>query len=262
VINGLPGASVVLLAGVDDLQESPRLQAKTRNRKFAVVCGVLAGGKRLYQPMEMFGDGVIGLPLEGLRQPLLIKSSEWETIVDRSGFPCCRFVARKLFRRSDDLYGLFAGRIFRDDAGMLRVLNGALRFAAANFIPVDSRLESEVAMNLTYARRVFAKPQIYRTTDFCLPDFVLYDTNPITVIEVRGMRTLDYLARFREKLSMLRTMTSVHVVVDDVRGGQLMCDGSVVELPPPSWAAVECNYERIHGLDWGLQTALRGAGVC
>ncbi|GAA3923772.1 hypothetical protein GCM10022229_17120 [Luteimonas lutimaris] len=213
--------------------------------------------------MESFGAGMIALPIEGLRQPLLIKSSEWAAIVDRSGFPHCRSAARRLFRRSDELYGLFAGRVFRDDAGMLRVVNGALRFAAANFVPVDSRLEAEVAMNLTYARRVFAKPQIYRTTDFCLPDFVLYDTNPITIIEVRGMKTLDYIDRLQKKLRMLRTMTSAHiVVVDDVRGGQLMCDGNVVELPPPSWAAVECNYERAHGLDWGLQTVLKDVSVC
>lgn len=263
VINGLPGPAVVLLAGVDDAQEHPRLQVGVRNRKFAIAFGVVAGGSKLCQPMESFGAGMIALPLEGLRQPLLIKSSEWEAIVDRSGFPHCRFTARRLFRRSDELYGLFAGRVFRDDTGMLRVLNGALRFAAANFIPVDSRLEAEVAMNLTYARRVFAKPQIYRTTDFCLPDFVLYDTNPITIIEVRGMRTPDYMDKLQRKLSMLRAMTSAHiVVVDDVRGGQLMCDGNVVELPPPSWAAVEFHHERIHGLDWGLQTVLKDASAC
>lgn len=257
VINGLPGTSVVLLAGVDDLQEHPRLQVGARNRKFAIAFGVVAGGSKFCQPMEAFGAEMTALPLEGLRQPLLIKSSEWEAIVDRSGFPHCRLAARRLFRRSDELYGLFAGRVFRDDAGMLRVVNGALRFAAANFIPVDSRLEAEVAMNLTYARRVFAKPQIYRTTDFCLPDFVLYDTNPITIIEVRGMRTTEYMSRFNAKLSMLRTMTNARIlVVDDVRGGQLMCDGNVVELPLPSWASVQRNYQRVHGLDWGLQTVL------
>ena len=53
VINGLPGASVVLLAGVDDLQEFPRLQAETKESQ---VCGCVRRAGRRQKAISADGD--------------------------------------------------------------------------------------------------------------------------------------------------------------------------------------------------------------
>ena len=72
-----------------------------------------------------------------------------------------------------------------------------------DYLPAESSFEVAMADKLAAAGRTFTKPMRYESrpgTGPVLPDFVLTDTRPATVVEVFGVTgRADYDARAREK---------------------------------------------------------------
>lgn len=68
-----------------------------------------------------------------------------------------------------------------------------------HYIPVESLYEAEFAEYLIEHGRDFGKPVASQNASAVRPDFVLYDTNPVTFVEVWGMNTEEYAARREEK---------------------------------------------------------------
>lgn len=85
------------------------------------------------------------------------------------------------------------------DRGNLWVHDAALMLVSRDYLPADSSHEARLADALVDARRVFEKP-LTAPADRPLPDFVLHDTQPATVMEVWGMATDAYQLRKQEKL--------------------------------------------------------------
>ncbi len=80
--------------------------------------------------------------------------------------------------------------------------DGALMETTADFIPVASDLERQVADHLVAEGRAFTKPLRYDAdADLVLPDFVLTDTGVAAgwPMEVFGRDDADYRARRAEK---------------------------------------------------------------
>lgn len=70
-----------------------------------------------------------------------------------------------------------------------------------HYIPVESSYEAEFAEYLIDHGRDFGKPVASQNAGTVRPDFVLYDTNPVTFVEVWGMNTAEYAARMEEKIT-------------------------------------------------------------
>ncbi|MCD2191225.1 DUF1173 family protein [Actinomycetospora soli] len=85
--------------------------------------------------------------------------------------------------------------------GHLRLLDAAVLLTTSDYLPVDSSHEALLAQQLVAAGREFIKPLRRADGDLTLPDFVLTDTDPATVVEVWGLtgRT-DYDERRAAKL--------------------------------------------------------------
>jgi hypothetical protein len=88
--------------------------------------------------------------------------------------------------------------------GNLNLIDAALMATSAQYIPVDSSYEAQLAHKLVDERRSFSKPLKISHGDSALPDFVLSDTNPPFVLEVFGMTSTAYLERKAEKLERYR----------------------------------------------------------
>lgn len=77
---------------------------------------------------------------------------------------------------------------------------GALLPIDNHCIPFDSRYEYRVSQELVRQRRHFTKPLKMVADEHFLPDFVLLDTDPSTVLEVYGMTNLEeYVAHMEVK---------------------------------------------------------------
>lgn len=85
--------------------------------------------------------------------------------------------------------------------GYLRLVDAAVMLTTSDYLPADSSHEARLAEHLVASGREFTKPLRYGREDTTLPDFVLTDTDPATVIEVWGITgRADYEQRRRTKL--------------------------------------------------------------
>ena len=88
--------------------------------------------------------------------------------------------------------------------GYLRLVDAAVMLTSRDYLPADSSHEVVMSDALVAAHRAFTKPLRYGG-ETVLPDFVLTDTDPPTVVEVWGIAgRSDYEARKRTKLDALR----------------------------------------------------------
>lgn len=71
---------------------------------------------------------------------------------------------------------------------------------SGHYIPVESSYELTFAEYLIKEKRDFGKPIASQNNGAVRPDFVLYDTAPVTFVEVWGMDTPDYRERREEKV--------------------------------------------------------------
>lgn len=77
--------------------------------------------------------------------------------------------------------------------GYLRLIEAAILLTTADYLPADSSHEALLAQQLVDAGREFTKPLRLGDGDRALPDFVLTDTDPATVVEVWGVASrADY----------------------------------------------------------------------
>lgn len=107
--------------------------------------------------------------------------------------------------------------VSRSDQGNLSAVGAAVMLTNADFIPADSTHEVVMADALTAAKRTFVKPLRYDGEAAVLPDFVLTDTDPATLVEVWGMLDReDYTARKQAKISHYRS-TDTPLIEWDVR---------------------------------------------
>jgi len=82
--------------------------------------------------------------------------------------------------------GLFL--VEKTPAGNLVLMDAALMLVNRAYLPADSSYEVEMADALLDARRSVVKPLRFDASrDLVLPDFVLVDTDPATVVEVYGL---------------------------------------------------------------------------
>lgn len=95
--------------------------------------------------------------------------------------------------------------VSRSERGNLSAVAAAVMLTNAGFVPADSSHEVVMADSLTAAGRSFTKPLRYDAEAVTLPDFVLTDTDPATVVEVWGMLGReDYAARKQGKITYYR----------------------------------------------------------
>ncbi|MEV1294908.1 DUF1173 family protein [Pseudonocardia sp. NPDC049635] len=92
--------------------------------------------------------------------------------------------------------------VTRTERGYLAAAAAAVMLTTAGFVPAESSHEVVMADALSAAGRSFVKPLRYDATTPVLPDFVLTDTDPHTVVEVWGMgEREDYTTRKRDKIA-------------------------------------------------------------
>lgn len=107
--------------------------------------------------------------------------------------------------------------VSRSEKGNLSAVGAAVMLTNAGFVPADSTHEVVMADALTAAKRSFVKPLRYDSDAAVLPDFVLTDTDPATMVEVWGMLDRDdYTARKRAKIIHYRS-TDTPLIEWDVR---------------------------------------------
>lgn len=114
--------------------------------------------------------------------------------------------------------------------GSLRVMDAALMVTSRDYIPVDSMYEAKVANLLVDESRSFFKPMRRETEDRTLPDFVLTDTRPETVMEVFGMDTVQYLQAKELKLRHYEEQGTALWQWDAAAGVRMPA------FPAPAWA--------------------------
>lgn len=108
--------------------------------------------------------------------------------------------------------------VTRSERGNLSAVAAAVMLTNAGFVPADSSHEVVMADALTTAGRSFLKPLRYDAAAAVLPDFVLTDTDPPTVVEVWGMLGREeYAARKQDKLAYYRS-EGAPLVEWDIRG--------------------------------------------
>ncbi|AEA28880.1 protein of unknown function DUF1173 (plasmid) [Pseudonocardia dioxanivorans CB1190] len=109
--------------------------------------------------------------------------------------------------------------VTRSERGNLSAVAAAVMLTNTGFIPADSSHEVVMADALTGAGRSFTKPLRYDAdTAVVLPDFVLTDTDPPTVVEVWGMLGREeYAARQQTKIAHYRS-EGVPLLDWDTRG--------------------------------------------
>lgn len=109
----------------------------------------------------------------------------------------------QLAASSDQVVGLFmleTQGVDRRNNMRCAVIDAGMMACTKALIPVDSRLEHEVASRLIQNERRFYKPLRYDAeVDAVLPDFVLLDAGTPYPMEVYGMATPAYEARREEK---------------------------------------------------------------
>lgn len=107
--------------------------------------------------------------------------------------------------------------VSRSEKGNLSAIGAAVMLTNADFVPADSTHEVVMADALTAAKRSFVKPLRYDGDAAVLPDFVLIDTDPTTMVEVWGMLDRDdYTARKQTKVEHYRS-TNTPLIEWDVR---------------------------------------------
>lgn len=84
--------------------------------------------------------------------------------------------------------------VSRSEKGNLSAVGAAVMLTNAGFVPADSTHEVVMADALTAAKRSFVKPLRYDGDAAVLPDFVLTDTDPATMVEVWGCSTATTIA--------------------------------------------------------------------
>jgi hypothetical protein len=119
--------------------------------------------------------------------------------------------------------------IERTKDGNLRVIDIAALLCSKAFIPCDSSYEVAMANRLVAERRRFTKPMRLEGEDGLLPDFVLSDTRPTTVIEVYGMESNEAYRRRKEQKQVLYMQKRTNVV-EWVPPAAL----ATVSFPPPA----------------------------
>ena len=111
-----------------------------------------------------------------------------------------RFPAAFSPRRGPTARRLLLALIEGSPQGYLRLVDAAAQLASSGYVPADSSHEVIMADRLVAAGRAFTKPLRYGG-EAALPDFVLTDTDPPTIVEVFGViGRADYEARKKIKL--------------------------------------------------------------
>ncbi|MFI1203466.1 DUF1173 family protein [Streptomyces sp. NPDC020883] len=98
-------------------------------------------------------------------------------------------------------------------SGVLSVVDAAFMLTTRNYIPADSSYEIRMADALAQAGRRLMKPLRYNHRDDVFPDFVLTDTDPVTYVEVYGVKGWQgYEARKRVKQLIYRRDPDVNLI--------------------------------------------------
>lgn len=103
---------------------------------------------------------------------------------------------------ADDCGCMVIAQVELEEGNRLVLVDGALMLVSKQYIPADSSYEVAAANALVKEGRTFRKPLQVEPGEELLPDFLLTDTSPRTVMEVFGMDTPEYLDRKAQKLRM------------------------------------------------------------
>lgn len=158
-----------------------------RDQRFYVICAISGTGESQYS---------YELRIRGTSRRIYCS----ETLIDtfRRRYP----VACKAISEKEDRFYCLAllschwsatGRHLNCDQGACLPIDGS-------YIPFDSKYEYRVAHELVSQGRYFVKPLRMDVNERWLPDYVLLDTTPHTVMEVYGMvDSEEYTAHMEEK---------------------------------------------------------------
>lgn len=187
-----------------DLQWSTfRREVLTADAEGRIRSGFMLGEVRGLEPAK-YGGGQ-RLDLKHHRDPLIISPELY-------GAAAKRFI-RALARISnpDPSSGrvIALAQVEASNGTSLRVVALALMVCSRDYVPVDSNYEAQVAHKLVDEGRAFSKPIKLDENEDLLPDFILTDTRPPTMLEVFGMETPEYLRRKEEKLRLYRDRDQV-----------------------------------------------------
>lgn len=99
-----------------------------------------------------------------------------------------------------DSWCMVIAQVELGERNRLVLIDGALMLVSKQYLPADSSYEVAAANALVKGGRTFRKPLQVEPDEELLPDFLLTDTSPRTVMEVFGMKTPEYLERKAKKL--------------------------------------------------------------
>lgn len=101
---------------------------------------------------------------------------------------------------ADDCWCMVIAQVELEAGNRLTLIDGALMLVSKQYLPADSSYEVAAANALVKEERTFRKPLQVEPDEALLPDFLLTDTSPRTIMEVFGMDTQEYLNRKAQKL--------------------------------------------------------------
>lgn len=183
-----------------------RFTDRLGERNGVVQRGLMMGAVRSWTPTR-YGQRC---DLRHHRAPIFFSAAQYERI--RRSAP-----SAMTDQRPADSEQVLIALVSRSDRGNLSAVGAAVMLTNADFVPADSTHEVIMADALTAANRAFIKPLRYDGDTASLPDFVLTDTEPATVVEVWGMLDREeYAARKQAKLSHYRS-TDTPLIEWDVR---------------------------------------------
>lgn len=183
-----------------------RFTGRLGERNGTVQRGLLLGAVRSWNPTR-YGQRC---DLRHHRTPIFFSTALHERI--RRAAP-----SAMTDRRPAGSEQVLLALVSRSEKGNLSAVGAAVMLTNADFVPADSTHEVVMADALTAAKRAFVKPLRYDGDSAVLPDFVLTDTEPATMVEVWGMLDReDYTARKEAKVSHYRS-TGTPLIEWDVR---------------------------------------------
>jgi hypothetical protein len=158
--------------------------------------GFMLGEVRGLEPAK-YGGGQ-RLDLKHHRDPLIVSPELYAAASKRF----IRALARAFNPDPSSGRVIALAQVEASNGTSLRVVALALMVCSRDYVPVDSMYEAQLAHKLVDEGRAFTKPIKLDEDEGLLPDFILTDTRPPTMLEVFGMETPEYLRRKEEKIRL------------------------------------------------------------